>query len=699
MSLEDLVAQTKASVSALISKPKMAEKLLSRPPFRFLHDLLSAVVNTTGYGEGLMSGDELDSSAITDKQGKINYLEKWFTFVGICKGQALDVRAAKAVAGLEPENTNSFLIAFAACASDPNYDSAAAVRRTLDGEQAGSGPPALKAQGSTPDRAESKQDAGSEYAGSKGGGDNNDFGAKVEPPMSLGGMDAKSMEEERGKSRGGTRGGKPQQHSTDVGLGGMGGPSQMNLDGDVEKCNGDVSLTIEMLSAIITKPKLSEKLLGKPPFRFIFDIIMAVRAATGFANGLFSPDEEDGKAITDKQAKMMYLEKITKLVGIQLNTMVEARPAKIVAGLDAHLTNQFLQLLAVCGQKTPDSAASVGQVLDLLGVPGGEMPSSSSRDTGPSSREPEEPRQQSEEKSEPKSQEKPRETIGPASGAKGTQEAERKEIGGGGGDEDDGETKRSGRPTTARRRPPKVKEGAKEVEKTASPKKKVEGIMADGDDSDDDEIPDEIDNRLADEVHADIKPGTVAAGGPESKLVRDILGRQAEQEAARNPTEGAQAETKIVDDTDGRKGGIRFGRLRKTGQEKKNSSSGVTGPSGSGKSDIPLLGESDMERLRSSIQTLVQHTGPLGGCLDYLQEDIGLMSIELRKWGDECRKYEGRVELEKEKSEENLHPLKAELAELDEQINEMISRISSTKACVARNEDRIMQLFKLVASS
>jgi hypothetical protein len=34
---------------------------------------------------GLYSGEETDSAAITDKQAKINYLEKIFTLVGICK--------------------------------------------------------------------------------------------------------------------------------------------------------------------------------------------------------------------------------------------------------------------------------------------------------------------------------------------------------------------------------------------------------------------------------------------------------------------------------------------------------------------------------------------------------------------------------------------------------------------------------------
>jgi hypothetical protein len=38
------------------------------------------------------------------------------------------------------------------------------------------------------------------------------------------------------------------------------------------------------------------------------------------------------------------------------------------------------------------------------------------------------------------------------------------------------------------------------------------------------------------------------------------------------------------------------------------------------------FGEGDMERLRAAIQVLVQHTGPLGTCMDYIQEDISLMT-------------------------------------------------------------------------
>ena len=89
MDLESLVSQTAEAVSALITKPKMTAKLLSKPPFRFLHDVISAITHTTGFGEGLMSAEELDSASITEKNAKIAYLDKVINFLGVCKVRAV----------------------------------------------------------------------------------------------------------------------------------------------------------------------------------------------------------------------------------------------------------------------------------------------------------------------------------------------------------------------------------------------------------------------------------------------------------------------------------------------------------------------------------------------------------------------------------------------------------------------------------
>lgn len=50
------------------------------------------------------------------------------------------------------------------------------------------------------------------------------------------------------------------------------------------------------------------------------------------------------------------------------------------------------------------------------------------------------------------------------------------------------------------------------------------------------------------------------------------------------------------------------------------------------------LGAGDIERLRKAVQSLVQHTGPLGSCMDYVQEDVSIMASELHRWEEECRK-------------------------------------------------------------
>ena len=58
---------------------------------------------------------------------------------------------------------------------------------------------------------------------------------------------------------------------------------------------------------------MQEKLLNKPPFRYIHDIVMAIRKQTGFLEGLFDEDQMVGKAIKDKHAKVAFFGEINSL--------------------------------------------------------------------------------------------------------------------------------------------------------------------------------------------------------------------------------------------------------------------------------------------------------------------------------------------------------------------------------------------------
>ena len=224
------------------------------------------------------------------------------------------------------------------------------------------------------------------------GGGAKDVEVRIPPEMEM-------IAPDRGKSRGGTRGGKPNNAVADVGLsGGMGSAIAPKLDHEIEKCDGSDVMTQQLLGALITRPKLTEKLLSKPPFRFLHDIIMEVMNATGFGANLFTPEESDKENVTDKEQKILFLEKIIKLVGLQLNTLVVANPSKIVAGREPQDTNNFLQLLAVAAHHLPDSTVAVRTVLgnETTGGTGGPSITTAAPVAVPSRSSPMQQQQQSE---------------------------------------------------------------------------------------------------------------------------------------------------------------------------------------------------------------------------------------------------------------------------------------------------------------
>lgn len=467
---------------------------------------------------------------------------------------------------------------------------------------------------------------------------------------------------DRGRSRGGTRGGKPSTSSQDTaGLGSLNTDSLPNLDREIEACDGSEATTQTMLGELISRPKLTEKLLSKPPFRFLHDIVTEVTRVTGFSRGIFTDEEMDSANVQEKEKKVLYLEKLIKLIGVHLNTVVEARPAKIVAGLEAQNTNVLLQLLAVAAKHRPDSSRSVVLALDQLNLPIPSSLSAANESSRTASKEAprtasSEPREEKARPSESARSRDERNVEEAHAEEKRVREevprAETKEEIEGApnsGSAADAEAKRSLRPTTARRRPPKVAQGAKEVSvQETVVAKKTEGLIVDGQaDDDDDDIPDEtVGSRLGDDVRAESKGDD---SNPQSKLVKDIMSRQAEQEAQ---SRKADDQTKSEQEEAKSSSGIRLGRLKKTGTDKKGA---VSGPG-------------DMEKLRSTIQQLVQHTGPLGNCMDFIQEDVGVMTSEMRKWEEDCVRYETRLEEERQRTQAILKPLNSELLEITEQV-------------------------------
>jgi len=605
---------------------------------------VSAVTKSTGFADGLYQEEELDSGSIKDKEAKLRYLAKISDCVSICVGKNVDMRGAKAglltadcvvsfikqvVAGLEPEKTNQFLQQLACCASDHSLDFKEAVHMTLHGI----GPSidrvpranAPQKQVIKEQRPDNDVPPASRAGARSANGDTKDR----DPPSRLGGMG--------------------------IGISG--------LDEQIEACDGSPLTTRRLLEPIISRPKLSDKLLAKPPFRFLHDVISEVARQTSFASGLYSEIESDSTKVTEKSSKIEYLAKLIKLVGMQLNTIVEARPTKIVSGLEPNNTNRLLQLLAVAASLAPDSDQAVTAVLaseefhDKPSLPLDEGGGEAGETDHDQRQNPQIPKlcQDAEHASHPTGfkagdvqalGQNSAETPGPA------------------------QAKRSTRPTTARRRPPKYKEHTTEDSnaKMTDSGSRVTIIM-DGNETDDDNENKDDSILGVSEIRNLAGSSEVVIADGKSKLVREI---QEEERVA----------AKRVLETNGKgAGGIRFGRIDRVAAGSKEQPSST-----------------DLHEVQQMVQILCRSTNPLGKCMDYIHEDVATMHKELERWDQEYKSQLVDFEREQGTTLAVTRPLELKVKQLNQQIYDEATCARSVKARLLTQEEHINQLLQMVCT-
>ncbi|CAN9497950.1 unnamed protein product [Ophioblennius macclurei] len=126
--------KTQDTLGKVIKKTPLTEKLLSKPPFRYLHDIFNEVIRTTGFLKGLYEENEMKSDSVKDKDSKIAFLQKAIDVVMLVTGEPLAAKPARIVAGHEPEKTNELLQAIAKCCLN-KMSSDEAVKRVLSGEK------------------------------------------------------------------------------------------------------------------------------------------------------------------------------------------------------------------------------------------------------------------------------------------------------------------------------------------------------------------------------------------------------------------------------------------------------------------------------------------------------------------------------------------------------------------------------------
>lgn len=447
--------------------------------------------------------------------------------------------------------------------------------------------------------------------------------------------------------------------------------------------------TAEMFQQLFSKPKMTEKLLSRPPFRYIHDIFTATLGATGFGEGLYDEKELDAKSINDKDAKILFLEKLIALVQMAAGEEIPVKPGKIVAGQEAEQTNIFLQYLFKVATSGIDSGPIVAEILGEGGDDGGGQ--QQEEDDGAD--EEEEARRAAEEEEERKRQKR-------AAKKKQVEEEQQRQK-----QQEDADKKRQAKEDAERKKQAEADKKAREQQeaeaaklKAKKPKKQEEpqpppkqtAIIEEGQDDDDDQnIMVEDDN----EMNAGIDINEV---DPESKFGRKAMAQLRAQE------EEEEADRNLNDEPTG---GIKLGKI---GRRSKKKAGGVERSEPQKKvlqTEAPKrtfggYSEDDIEYLRKSIQALCQATNPLGKSIDFVTEDIDSMVKEYEHWKLDFAESQAKLEEQQRITEQTIQPLQdVTLAQLEERIREEKSKIQNIRSQIIRNDNTIQNLLQSVISS
>jgi TRAF3-interacting protein 1 len=418
--------------------------------------------------------------------------------------------------------------------------------------------------------------------------------------------------------------------------------------------------TIEVLQPLFPKPRLSDKLLAKPPFRFLFDVVMALVQGQGLFPGLYSGVELDGEALSkEKELKTAWLEKLINAVGVHLHTHTGARARSIVAGAEADKTNEMLQLLAVVvglGSPTDEAVRRV-----LAGEVQPEADGSRSGFIAPPAAAPAPapspawsapavapvPARIAQAPAPAPSMSPARAVPAPAPAARAEDVPLSRAL------------PSAAAPASAR--------AAKEAAQPAAREPSAAPVfLAEGAGEEEEEEEGEGEGGAGARSTAAAAGG--AAGGGAGKHTRDII----------------QATSGEGKEGDG-EGGIRMGRLRKGG----------AGAGDKGGASV-LSSPAELEALRSQIQALAASVVPLGRALDYVPEDVEDMRAELRGWQAEYEKGREAMDRARRESEEAAGALRRGLAEATERVSQAESRRVALRLSVASNDERIAALLRSV---
>ncbi|XP_041056985.1 TRAF3-interacting protein 1 isoform X2 [Carcharodon carcharias] len=631
------VKRTQETLGRVIKKPPLTEKLLSKPPFRYLHDIFTEVIRTTGFLKGLYTEFEMKSDNVKDKDAKIAFLQKAIDVVMMVSGDSLSVKPARVVAGHEPEKTNELLQIIAKCCLN-KLSSDESVRRVLSGEKIDLKAKALSSSKSQGKENREKKDDERKRQKDKEQEERNENGIKhtsgdrKEKEQSK--EQGKAMDRERDRHKDGDRREKGKEHEKDRARTKERDQENHKNRGDGEKVEKDKNREGEKVEkGRIRGDGEKDKERSKERERNK-DKVREKRQRDKEREH----SKDQGRDQEAEREKAKEQDKADR----RLKVAPEEKPHKLPPEVMKKDSKIDIDQEAESPIRIPRPSSAKGQ------------------------------------------RRKPKSGVEDESDIEGDLEAAHNSIEKKHTAEVNGEIpdelspqvaqRRIPRPGSARPAPPRIKKQESSdspSERTGSAKPASNVIVDKGknveEEEDDDAqfVVDEAVSQLPD--MPEMEPATaVELHGSEDHgvLVRKILETKKDYESSKSATKPKDQEKTIISET-----------AKKKERE---------------------LVAKEIEKLRTSIQTLCRSALPLGKIMDYIQEDMDSMQNELSMWRRENKKHAESLLREQSITDTAVEPLKTELAELEQLIKDQQDKNCAVKANILKNEDKIQKMISSI---
>ncbi|XP_059785066.1 TRAF3-interacting protein 1 isoform X5 [Balaenoptera ricei] len=640
-----VVKRTQEALGKVIRRPPLTEKLLNKPPFRYLHDIITEVIRMTGFMKGLYTDAEMKSDNVKDKDAKISFLQKAIDVVVMVSGEPLLAKPARIVAGHEPEKTNELLQRIGKCCLN-KLSSDDAVKRVLAGEKAETkGRSSLTSKPQELDNKNVREEA-SRVPKDKADRRNSEINER----NTSGGRKQKEELKEENKPREKERDReKPKENDRDrhkdperdkyhegereraknrarperdrakdaererepKNEGGKEKEKRKERERERERDGGRDRQRVRngQHGGDPDREKSHER--DKPEKKSSSSGEMSKKSSDG--------SFKDSKAETETEISTRASRSVTTKTSKQ-------RSKNSVEGRRDSRTSEN----SLSPEKERNSSSSKAEK-EHTGKQLGDSPSDAEGDIGPSGQE----------KCEvPENSELPGEL--PAA------------------------VRRIPRPGSARPAPPRVRrqESAEVLtsDRTGSGKT-ISNVIVESqnsDNEDDDQFVVEAAPQLSEVSELEMVQAVELEDEKHGGLVKKILETKKDYEKLQQSPKPGEKEKLLVFESAWKK-----------------------------EKDIV---SKEIEKLRGSIQSLCRSALPLGKIMDYLQEDVDAMQQELQLWRSESRQHAEALQAERSITDCAVEPLKAELAELEQLVRDQQDKICAVKASILKNEEKIQKM-------